>query len=335
MEPNGVKPARLASPRTAFTLVELLVVIAIIGILIGLLLPAVQAARESARRAQCTKNLKEIDLAVHNHHQALNRLPIGQRLYLISFMDPWQDQRCWFSDLLRYTEQTPFAEASDSFMNSPGYHESTQIPDREKRIAVYMCPSDPAAGKNATASQGYGFPSSEAVKPPETSQGFHGNYAACCGSTYFGPSNVWERHGGDLNGAFRCRLPLQFSDIVDGLSNTAMLSEIVLTPDVYPMDDMRGRYYNAWHGNAFFSTAAPPNTPLPDLQVFCVSNRYAPCTTVGGNPPNMVIFARSMHPAGANVALCDGSVRFASSSIDGGVFQAAGSRADGETLFLP
>ena len=119
--------------------------------------------------------------------------------------------------------------------------------------------------------------------PPERSRGFHGNYVAAAGSTYFGPARTWERHGGNLNGMFYCKSKTRMADVADGLSNTLMLSEIVLAPDA-GYGDWRGRYYDAWHGNTLFSTAEPPNK-LPDLQIACNTQPHAPCTRTAHDPP--------------------------------------------------
>src|SRR5688500_11330903 len=123
-------------PRRAFTLVELLVVIAIIGILVALLLPAVQAARESARRMQCSNNLKQLGLAFHNYHDNYKQFPMA---WFITGTTPW-NSKAWGVSLLPFIEQQPLHDQYDSkrlanFGNNP-----TVI---RTPIAVFICPSVP------------------------------------------------------------------------------------------------------------------------------------------------------------------------------------------------
>jgi len=309
----------------------LLVVIGIIGILLAILLPAVQAARESARRTQCTNNSKQIAFALRLYHDTHRRFPSGQYIYLNSFADPsWRDRRCWFHDVLAFMEQERLARTCAEFMANSPPNESHQIPDRWTHIPSFMCPSDPAAGKNTTYSAATFSGAPYGDNPPEMSQGFHGNYVACAASTHFGPARLWGKDGGNLNGVFYPKSQTRLADILDGTSQTEMISEIVLVPDQTGWGDWRGRYYYASHGNVLFSTAETPNTGVPDLQTGCFNHRFAPCTFLTGNMADVVVFARSMHPGGVNAAFSDGSVRFLTETIDEDVYRAFGSRSGGE-----
>jgi prepilin-type processing-associated H-X9-DG protein len=191
------------------------------------------------------------------------------------------------------------------------------IPGREIPMPAFMCPSDPNAGKNITAGT--------TTPTAATAQGFHGNYVACAGSTLFGDGGQGNR----LNGMFYCFSRTGFRDVLDGTSNTAMFSEILLVQDT-SAHDLRGRYHNTWQGNNLFSTLYPPNTSVGDRSSYCISIPRAPCQALGTTA--LVQSARSVHPGGVNVALADASVRFVSETIDLVTWQALGTREGGEVL---
>ncbi len=134
--------------RRAFTLIELLVVIAIIGVLIALLLPAVQAAREAARRAQCTNNLKQIGLAMHNYHSAMGSFPLGSILARSSVSTYGGNKWSVHSQLLAFMEQKAIYNALN-FSVSPnnGMGGPMNRTGRITRINTFLCPSDGLAGK--------------------------------------------------------------------------------------------------------------------------------------------------------------------------------------------
>ncbi len=143
---------RVRGDRRGFTLIELLVVIAIIAILIALLLPAVQSAREAARRIQCTNNLKQIGLAMHNYHQAIGVFPLGVAAYNIpGHLLPGFNWDSWSGHalMLGQLEQTAMYNAvnfmlGNNIPNSYGYYANSTVTGQ--RVAAYLCPSDPNAG---------------------------------------------------------------------------------------------------------------------------------------------------------------------------------------------
>ena len=309
--------------RPAFTLIELLVVIAIIGILVALLLPAVQSARESARMMQCAANLKQLGVALHNCHEAKGHFPHGTYNYIDStFYTPppynnMQDRRCWMHDTLPYLEQGPLYEKFDAYMDKPPSC-ALGFPELDTAIPTLMCPSDPVSPKLHTFWGDFG----------NETQGFSGNMVVCAGNDYFNRGGV--ENSAKLNGLFFAVSKVRMGDISDGTSNTAMSSELILTPDV-TSHDIRGRYYNPAHSGVAFSTRIPPNTMVPDQFNWCPPWEdqipRAPCTWTG---TNIFVSARSYHPGGVNLGMADGSVRFITDHIDPVTFKAMGSRNGGE-----
>ena len=318
--------SKIQNPKSAFTLVELLVVIAIIGILIALLLPAVQAAREAARRLQCTNNMKQIGLALHVHHEQRGHFPHGTYNYLDStFHTPFPnnkyDRRCWMHDILPYLEQVPLYQEFHKHMETGA--SALAFPMLDTVIPAMMCPSDPTGPKLHTFWGGIGQPT----------QGFSGNMIVCAGNDYFnGTGSGSEAYlpSADRNGLFFAVSKVRIEDIRDGTSNTAMVSELILSPDT-DSHDIRGRYHNPAHGGVLFSTRIPPNTLVPDRLNWCANNPVprAPCIWVGAE---MFVSPRSYHSGGVNMGFADGSVRFVSETIHPDTFRAIGSRDGGEIV---
>jgi prepilin-type N-terminal cleavage/methylation domain-containing protein/prepilin-type processing-associated H-X9-DG protein len=306
--------------RRGFTLIELLVVIAIIAILIGLLLPAVQKVRESAASAHCRNNLKQIGIAMHAYHESHGTLPVGQWNQFYSDPDPW-NRACWVHFILPNLEQDNLYKIFDTW--KAGYPGVLKAPNKDTVIRTLNCPSDPNSPKTQTRDTN-AIPAAGGVQQV---QGLHTNYVACAGSTVYGPTGL------NLNGIFYVQSKTKLTDVKDGTSNTLMLSEICVSPDV-TRNDLRGRYNNSWEGNNWFCTAAPPNTTLPDCQAYQGQPiAQAPQTNAGcgsGATSKNALYARSYHSNGVNAAMADGSTRFISNSVDATVYAALGSRSAGE-----
>ncbi|QDV70479.1 Type II secretion system protein G precursor [Rosistilla carotiformis] len=308
--------------RTGFTLVELLVVIAIIGILVGLLLPAVQQAREAARRMQCVNNQKQLGLALHNYHHTFGSFPpgiVGRVSYDPPSSGP-QFEKCpptWMQMVLPFIEQDNLYDGMKQHFSN-GEMAAT-APGRFTVVDALMCPSDPGGPK---------IVDSGSSSPWYERWGFNGNYVACSGSDYFTPTsdpNMIHR-----DGIFFAKSKIEFRDVIDGTSNTALISEILLVPYAGPGSaiDLRGGYYFGRRAPVSFSTRESPNTIIGDRLSTCVSRPRMPCN--GQGTDNSIMHVRSQHPGGGVITLADASVRFVPETVDRVLFQAYGSRANGE-----
>ncbi len=313
--------------RTAgFTLVELLVVIAIIGILVSLLLPAVQSARAAARRMQCSNNLKQLGLALHNYHTLNGVFPAAEYIQIDSknagnpTPDDWV-RWSWFAAVLPQIEQQAMADVYAEHLSKPrtGSFSYTNLPHKTTIAPTFMCPSDPANPKIHNGSTA------------ANSQGFHGNYVLDAGDGYFNEGGY--ANSAKLNGLFYVASKTRIDDIKDGTTNTLLSSEIILVPDGAVgsgQEDIRGRYHNVAHAGALFSTKYPPNTSQPDRHNYCLNKvEQAPCTST---LTNVIVSARSYHSGGVLTGLADGSVRFLSDSIDIVTYNALGTRAGEEVI---
>jgi len=336
--------------RRGFTLVELLVVIAIIGILIALLLPAVQAAREAARRSQCTNNLKQIGLALHNYHDTYKSFPAGawccggngsalnRKLPMLGAILPFIEQAPVYDQI----DQT--ADLQTFRMPNTGFEISGVL------IQAYICPSD------------------NAVQPASASpnQRYMQNYAASGGPNPFGnnpncpcPSFDWWRqtYASPFHGAYNfhnwsnnpagffCRNTTEYrplvnnnnrtyygkmADGIDGLSNTILAFEV--RPDCGTHASQGWARPNQVSGLA--DTIVPINydSCYPNLaaaQAAGFDGCNAKCNW------NMEMGAKSLHPGGANFVIGDGSVRFISETTDHMTYQLLGDKCDRQPVTLP
>ena len=309
--------------RRGFTLVELLVVIAIIGILVALLLPAVQSAREAARRMQCSNNLKQLALAMHNYHTSFNTLPFAA--------EHW-GYGGWVKMTLPYIEQQAIADRWDE---TKLYQSQPNLDLCRIAIQTHICPSDVR-----TRSSWGGTPYEMA----------NFNYAVNLGNTSV--YRVPLLNGVVFRGApFHCEpnvnsdiRPQNIASIRDGTTNTLMFAEIRQAPDFLATDnthkDLRGLI---WYGHQNgITTYQSPNTEEPDLvqSGWCPKPTEAksigmPCGTEtghynGSKPKNL--FSRSVHVGGVQAALCDGSVRFITDGVDLTTWRNLGSSQDGDVL---
>ncbi len=302
---------------SGFTLVELLVVIAIIGILIALLLPAVQAAREAARRAQCSNNLKQIGIALHNYHLSHQSFPPG------STFETAGDRGSILIRLLPYIEQQNVYDAFDFTQVTDGQ----KFPDGRRIdstvIATYLCPSDTHGG----SFQGRGLHNYAASKGSTK----HINNTACSCPQY----ENWNSFAlGEHNtpkqmptGPFtRWGRTTSISDCRDGLSNTIYFGE--MRPRCSGHASQGWAHSNGGHGGGA-GTLVPINT------AGCSTDPNEPNGCLRTCNWNIEHAFRSLHPGGAGFLLGDGSVHFFSESIDHWTYQYLGAMADGQVAVLP
>ncbi len=348
--------------RRAFTLVELLVVIAIIGILIALLLPAVQAAREAARRSQCANNLKQLGLGLHNFHDVFKTFPVGQP-------DDDNNNYAWGSYLLPYVEQksiydqlvaggaalvyikggdnievhgaikavtgSPALPAGHPVRNCDQYNWWSQISNNHGNSVAktvlkgFVCPSD--------------------TLPPTDNDGYgKSNYCCCLGDegpwvNYLSSSGgvSWSRPRGssEQTGMFRLaqtndyHYVTTFADLRDGSSNVIAIGEVSETANV--TQSQVGRVFPLWVGgnNNWGGQWRIPSwgrltgawTFINNRQVNNIVNNLSPSDYSYG----------SQHPGGAQFLLGDGSVRFLSETIDTTLYARLGNTRDGNPVQIP
>ena len=307
---------RQVQSRAGFTLIELLVVIAIIAILIGLLLPAVQKVREAAARMKCANNLKQLGLAMHNHHDARGTLPASLPNGYYNSGWPYggvdADRSSWVYPILPYIEQDNTARLVQVYLSAPpaGTYTLTQT-FATQVISTLVCTSD-----------------SQMPKVSALGQGAHTSYVVCHGSNYATPAS--SPNGRNLDGLSYAQSKVKMEAISDGTSNTVMVSEILNNQDT-GTHDIRGRIWNAVHAGTSFTTLYPPNANVGDNpQGYCVARAGAPCGAASTS--NAFVLARSSHSGGVNACYGDGSVRFVSNNILPAAWLAAGSRAGGEVV---
>jgi prepilin-type N-terminal cleavage/methylation domain-containing protein len=301
----------LKCPRRGFTLVELLVVIAIIGILVSLLLPAVQAARESARRTQCLNNLRQIGMAIHNYHDTLKWLPCG---YVV------ENKGSHLVALLPFIEQNTLFEQLD-FKNTttPVYNQvvSGGKKLREFELAMYRCPSDAEhiydnnVGSSYYASSGASGVWINSASPCPSGQSWN-SYAQAGINLTSGPFSRYSQL--NVN---------SFAMIKDGLSNTIFFGE----SRAKCSDHARQGWPIPNNGSGLFSTVIPINTNS------CKESDPDPCKRI--NNWNMSFGFRSSHPGGSFFLMGDGSVHFFTQTIDHWTYQWLGTRSDGRAVTLP
>jgi prepilin-type N-terminal cleavage/methylation domain-containing protein/prepilin-type processing-associated H-X9-DG protein len=320
--------------RLGFTLIELLVVIAIIAVLVALLLPAVQQAREAARRSQCKNNLKQLGLALHNYHETYGIFPFGSggtnagpnnnanRLSGAVVLLPFLDQTpLW--NVISAPMNAGFmgaAKAYPAMGAEPWNWDNPVYPPWTVNIPIFRCPSDKYSGPG-------GAPWGKT------------NYAFCIGdtSTSINAQSPFQWGSPEPRGMFYAMSRLGFQDCRDGSSNTIAMGEMALSQDnttIYGnvarsvgglttplncMNQANGKLYTNpgntgdWRGydwadgatsHSWFQTILPPNSPS--------------CGASTWDDDNGIFSASSRHPGGVHVLMCDGAVRFISESISAG-----------------
>lgn len=359
--------------RKAFTLVELLVVIAIIGILVGLLLPAVQAAREAARRMQCSNNLKQIGLAIHNYHDAFRSTPTHFTTAGTSAGVPTSGFYSWLTMLLPFVEQQnlygtinfQIALADRAIYSNTGNFTSYTISPAHRNAAAaativpgFLCPSDPAGSVRIHGD--------ERLAPGS----YAGNVGWPKGASFPGSAAINRQNGfiglGSPEGNDPWQSPrIRFSDIADGLSNTAAVSERVISnfslqttawggqfvpygvPDSmlsYCAGGMATRSLEQWVPYCGSVTPSDPTYVQKHGHIWMSGWNFAAntymhvmplgkrnCHIYGGeHDGNNIVTPSSHHAGGVNLQMGDGSVRFQSLNLDERVWWSTGSRNGGE-----
>ncbi len=292
-----------------FTLIELLVVIAIIAILIALLLPAVQQAREAARRTQCKNNLMQLGLALHNYDMAFESLPPGSVNATGPILfEPVGYHMSWITQLL------PMMEQSNLFRNinfDIGVYDAANGGVRSTTIGVFRCPSDIPTSA-ATAGGGPGV----------------SNYAGCTG----GDDVPIDRTN---NGLLYLNSSIAFQQIYDGASNTVLVAERVIDPTQVDLGWMSGTNATLRNmGTGLNSAKIPGLTGFrPSGQLQDPLNPEVPATQV--TDPSVAVSPggfSSRHTGGVQTLLADGSVRFISENVDVRLRTNLGNREDMELI---
>jgi prepilin-type N-terminal cleavage/methylation domain-containing protein/prepilin-type processing-associated H-X9-DG protein len=307
-----------------FTLIELLVVIAIIGVLIALLLPAVQSAREAARRAQCVNNLKQIGLAMHNYHDANNALPpakIRSASCLGAYpATPTAPARgvlntTGFTMILGFLEQKPLYDAynfNQASTNGVGWHATTPntllIGDCAVNttvvgalISVFACPSDlPPEIRNISVASSLTY---------TVTNGRRSNYVLMSSryTEYDCPATAPAKPP-DV-GMFFTDYSTSFTEVLDGLSNTVMIGES-------RQEKQSPLFGPFWGAGTHTSTHGTVYPPLSGNATNSLPN--APFPSPPPNPRKLPYAWRisSLHPGGVNMGMADGSVRFIKNTIN-------------------
>jgi prepilin-type N-terminal cleavage/methylation domain-containing protein/prepilin-type processing-associated H-X9-DG protein len=329
--------------RGGFTLVELLVVIAIIGILVGLLLPAVQAAREAARRMQCSNNLKQLGLAMHNYEGTFKTFPPAY------FVDSRLNAQMWGTMILPFIEQKPLGDVYDSrvpsFDQSPslGYSATatqSNLVAIQTPLETFVCPSAPGGstgriynGVLPANAGGPGLPPMDLTwrcAPSDycVTTGVRGDFA----NIAYSGSAGGNRHGALQPGGLFGTAGSRMSTITDGTSSTFLLGERIGGGDIYqdrqinpslaPYGGVNGGGWGDFlNGEHWLSGSLYDGTPGPD---------GGPCAINCTNQRSAGFYA--MHPGGCQFVMCDGSVKFVGETAAALVIASQITRQKGEVV---
>ncbi len=314
--------------RVGFTLIELLVVIAIIAVLIALLLPAVQQAREAARRTQCKNNMKQLGLALHNYHDTAKQFPPGS--FVIDDTHWTVNRGNMLTQLLPYFDQAPLYSA---FNFNVADLDTIALPSGQLLcktvLPALLCPSDGTNGNGTLAGMG------QNISPQSDSRAVT-NYAYSLGAQNSECATGWNvinsngswGHGdtldpGQISGPFSHKAwGAGLRDLTDGSSNTILMGETRPKCSTHQQ--------NGWsHSNALWcGTAGGINVPT------CTGEPGAggPCNVPGAAAWGASQAFKSMHTGGCHILLGDGSIRFISQNVDFATLQKLGDRRDGQVV---
>jgi len=267
--------------------------------------------------------MKQIALAFHGYHDAMKTMPYGQFAgYANNSAMPTprapSSHACfaWPVSLMPYIDQTPLYNTIVNWcVTNPGSATySAPVTINGNTVAAYICPADPRDGGTFAT------------------EGFQTNYLGCNGASVFWDGGTYPQTGSGNTGVVLANTSITLNNITDGTSNTLLVSETLRWAGP-GSDDRRGRMFNTYQGETFFSTLYLPNTATADSQYSCGANlpSYLPCTAVGGGA-NPINSARSLHngKGGVNAAFADGTVKWIANNVALTNWQAMGTRTAGD-----
>jgi prepilin-type N-terminal cleavage/methylation domain-containing protein len=323
LQEHVMKPRENLWKCRGFTLIELLVVIAIIAVLVALLLPAVQQAREAARRSQCKNNLHQYGLALHNYHEAASTFPPGTQWPGGLYANPRTN---YLPCLLPYFDQSVIFNLVN--FSAPGllWHGNNFAATNTPTPGVFLCPSDGRGGSQ--------------FDPSWTPQKLHKtNYMAFMSGRQLG--DIFTRDPTKL-AAFGANRGARFADFLDGTSNTMVFAEYLTGVAV---GNVRGFAWGDQPAGAQLYTGLGPNSNLPDLVYPCCGWCSDGGTALNGNQPLLNLpcaygdgattdtaGSRSRHIGGVQILLGDGSVRFVSQNININTYRALATIGGSEVI---